>query len=297
MYFCIQLFCPLQTDATKQPYVFRININSDMFRNIIFVLTTIIFVLAGCNTNKKQLLIVCTNDSHSQVEPKDGKGGFAARADVLDSLRKAYPLNLLLDAGDMMQGTPYFNVYHGRMEIAAYNRLGYDAITLGNHEFDYGLDTLAVMLKLASFAVVSCNYVVKGTVLEGLVKPYVIFDRGGLKVAVIGFGVSPQSLILQTNFEPIKYLDPIERGNHYADSLKNAGIDYVIALSHLGYYTDGRDNDSTLAVRSKNIDLILGAHTHNIRKDTIILNADNKPVHYLQTHKSGLEMDKVVVEF
>lgn len=287
----------IQITVTKQQYMFRTNIISYMYKKTVSVLTTIIFILAGCNTDKKQLLIVCTNDSHSQVEAKEGKGGFAARADVLDSLRKAYPLNLLLDAGDIMQGTPYFNLYHGRMEIAAYNRLGYDAITLGNHEFDYGLDTLAMILKLASFPIVSCNYDVKGTVLEGLVKPYAIFERGGLKVAVIGFGVSPKSLILQTNFEPIKYLDPIERGNHYADSLKNAGIDYVIALSHLGYYTDGRDNDSTLAVQSKNIDLILGGHTHNIRKNTTILNADNRPVHYLQTHKSGLEMDKVVVEF
>ncbi len=259
------------------------------------ILTTIIM---GCRHKREQLLIVCTNDSHSQIDTKDNKGGFPARADIIDSLRKEYPLNLLLDAGDIMQGTPYFNIYHGRIEIAGYNRLGYDAITLGNHEFDYGLDSLAMCLKMASFDIVSCNYDVANTPLEGIVKPYSIFNRGGMKIAVIGFGVSPQSLILKSNFEPIKYLNPIDRGNYYADSLKKqAKIDFVIALSHMGYYTDCRDNDSILAKRSTNIDLILGAHSHNVRKDTIITNAVGKEVYYLQTHKSGLEMDKIIVEF
>ena len=269
-----------------------------MNKGIKFILTIMaVYIFTCCSDKKQELLILCTNDSHSHVEAKDGKGGFAARADVVDSLRKVYPLNILLDAGDMMQGTPYFNIYHGRIEIAAYNRLGYDAVTLGNHEFDYGLDTLAMFLKLASFPIVSCNYDVKGTPLEGIVKPYTVINKGGLKIAVIGFGVSPESLILQSNFAPVKYQNPIERGNYYADSLKNSGIDFIIALSHLGYFTDGRDNDSTLATNSKNIDLILGGHTHQVRKDTIITNAIGKPVHYLTTHKSGLEMDKVVVEF
>ncbi|RKV83795.1 MAG: bifunctional metallophosphatase/5'-nucleotidase, partial [Bacteroidetes bacterium] len=111
-----------------------------MNKGIKFILTIMaVSVFTCCSDKKQELLILCTNDSHSQVEAKDGKGGFAARADVVDSLRKVYPLNILLDAGDMMQGTPYFNIYHGRIEIAAYNRLGYDAVTLGNHEFDYGL--------------------------------------------------------------------------------------------------------------------------------------------------------------
>ena len=237
-----------------------------MNKGIKFILTIMaVSIFTCCSDKKQELLILCTNDSHSQVEAKDGKGGFAARADVVDSLRKVYQLNILLDAGDMMQGTPYFNIYHGRIEIAAYNRLGYDAVTLGNHEFDYGLDTLAMFLKLASFPIVSCNYDVKGTPLEGIVKPYTVINKGGLKIAVIGFGVSPESLILQSNFAPVKYQNPIERGNYYADSLKNSGIDFIIALSHLGYFTDGRDNDSTLATNSKNIDLILGGHDYNQR--------------------------------
>ena len=209
-----------------------------MNKGIKFILTIMaVSIFTCCSDKKQELLILCTNDSHSQVEAKDGKGGFAARADVVDSLRKVYPLNILLDAGDMMQGTPYFNIYHGRIEIAAYNRLGYDAVTLGNHEFDYGLDTLAMFLKLASFPIVSCNYDVKGTPLEDIVKPYTVINKGGLKIAVIGFGVSPESLILQSNFAPVKYQNPIERGNYYADSLKNSGIDFIIALSHLGYFT------------------------------------------------------------
>ena len=260
----------------------------------------IILLLASCaQPTKQQLLILCTNDVHSQIEAKDGKGGFAARADLVDSLRKIYPLNLLLDAGDMMQGTPYFNVYHGRMEIAGYNRLGYDAITLGNHEFDMGLDTLAMFLKLADFPIVSCNYDVRGTVLEGLVQPFAVFERGGMKIAVIGFGVSPQSLILPTNFDPIQYLDPIERGNFYADSLKNAGCDFVIALSHLGYYArvEGMPCDTILAAQSRNIDLILGGHTHDIKGEFEIQNLDNKPVKIVTTSSKGFEMGKTVVEF
>ncbi|MDR0829629.1 MAG: metallophosphatase [Prevotellaceae bacterium] len=267
-------------------------------KNKNLILIVIILLLASCTPKPQQLLILCTNDSHSQIEAKNGSGGFAARADLVDSLRQIYPLNLLLDAGDMVQGTPYFNVYHGRIEMAGYNRLGYDAVTLGNHEFDFGLDTLAMFLNLAAFPIVSCNYDVKGTPLENIVKPYAVFERGGMKIAVIGFGVSPKSLILPTNFEPIQYLDPIERGNFYADSLRKSGCDFVIALSHLGYYSDSIPvGDSILAVQSKNIDLILGGHTHDVRKDTTIMNVENRPVHYLTTKKAGLEMDKVIVNF
>jgi 5'-nucleotidase len=266
-----------------------------MYKTLFSILITIL-LLAGCSHKKQQLLILCTNDVHSQIEPRDELGGFAARADLIDSLRKIYPLTLLLDAGDMVQGTPYFNFYHGRIEAASYNRLGYDAVTLGNHEFDMGIDTLAMWLNMADFQIVSCNYDVRNTPLESIVKPYAVFDRGGLKVGVIGFGVSPESSILPSNFEPIKYLNPIEKGNFYADSLKNAGVDFIIALSHLGYFDD-KTGDLWLAQQSRNIDLILGGHTHDVRKDTIIMNANSKPVHYLTTQKAGLEMDKVIIEF
>jgi len=263
------------------------------------IIPFLIILLVGC-TPKQQLLILCSNDSHSQIEAKNNLGGFAARADLVDSLRKLYPLNLLLDAGDMVQGTPYFNFYSGRIEMEGYNRIGYDAVTLGNHEFDMGLDTLAMFLKIANFPVVSCNYDVRGTLLEGLVKPYVVFERGGMKIAVIGFGISPKSLILPTNFDPIKYLDPIERGNFYADSLKNAGCDFVIALSHLGL--ENSVNDSVLAAKSRNIDLILGGHTHSIKGEELkgefeFKNMDNKPVKLVKTSSKGLQMDKVIVEF
>ncbi|MDR3327222.1 MAG: metallophosphatase [Prevotellaceae bacterium] len=267
-----------------------------MWKKCSFLVITVL-LLMGCNIPpKQQLLILCTNDSHSQVEPNGDFGGFAARVELVDSMRTIYPLSLLFDAGDMVQGTPYFNFYHGRVEVEAYNRLGYDAVTLGNHEFDMGLDTLAMWLRLASFSVVSCNYDVKGTPLDTIVKPYAIFNKGGLKIAVIGFGVSPRSLILPSNFEPIKYLDPVERGNFYADSLRNAGCNFIVALSHLGYYSNNV-GDSMLAVQSRNIDLILGGHTHEVEIDTVLNNLDNKPVKVMQTHKAGLKMDKVVVEY
>ncbi|MDR1544106.1 MAG: metallophosphoesterase [Prevotellaceae bacterium] len=265
-------------------------------KNLIFLLTLLLSI--SCTQDKQQLLILCTNDTHSQIEAKDGQGGYAARAEVIDSLRNIYPLNLLLDAGDIVQGTPYFNVYHGRIEVEGYNRLGYDAVALGNHEFDMGLDTLAMWLKLADYQIVCCNYDVKNTPLENIVEPYAIFERGGMKIGVIGFGVSPESLILPANFEPVKYLDPIEKGNFYADSLKNAGCGLIIALSHLGYYNDSTVvSDLRLAQQSRNIDLILGGHTHNVCGKFTTQNLDNKPVTIMQTSKAGKEMDKIIVEF
>lgn len=267
-----------------------------MKKHTLIIILISLVTLTSCVEQKSKVQILCTNDSHSQVEPKDGRGGFVARKMLVDSLRTVYPNTLLLDAGDMMQGTSYFNLYHGRMEIAAYNRIGYDAITLGNHEFDFGLDTLAMFLRLASFPVLVCNYDVSGTVLEGLVKPYEVFERGGMRIGVIGFGISPESLILQTNFGGIKYQNPIERGNYYADSLRNAGVDFIVAVSHLGYSPGRGDDDHLLATQTSNIDLIFGAHTHANRMDTVFFNKLGKPVHYLKTHKAGQEIDRVVIE-
>lgn len=263
-------------------------------RLIIIFLSAIL--LASCGEKKSQVQLLCTNDSHSQVEPKDGRGGFVARKMLVDSLRAIYPNTLLFDAGDMMQGTPYFNLYHGRMEIAAYNRMGYDAITLGNHEFDLGVDTLAMFLRLASFPVLVCNYDVSGTVLEGLVKPYEVFERGGMRIGVIGFGISPESLILESKFGGVRYQDPIERGNYYADSLRGAGVDFIVGLSHLGYSPGKGVDDHMLATQTSNIDLIFGGHTHAHRLDTVFFNKLGKPVHYLKTHSVGQEIDRVVIE-
>lgn len=272
-----------------------------MFWKRLYLISLTVLLLVGCAEDApRQLVILHTNDSHSQVEPTaKGQGGFAARAELIDSIRQAHPDLLLLDAGDMVQGTPYFNFYHGRIETEAYNRMGYDAITLGNHEFDYGVDTLAAWLSDANFAVVCCNYDVLGTPLADIVKPYVVINRGGLKVGIIGLGVNPEGLILQTNFAPLRFMEPIERANHYADSLKQSGAaDFIIALSHLGYQAlEGEASDSLLARKSRHIDIILGGHTHADRGIFHIPNLDGRDVVVMKTAKSSVEIDKVVVSF
>lgn len=255
--------------------------------------------LASCR--RGDLVIVYTNDTHSQVEVCGGKnaglGGYVQRAGVIDSLRTLYPDMLLFDAGDFSQGSPYFNLYRGRVEVQGYNQMGYDVVTFGNHEFDNGLDTLAARLREARFDVVCCNYDVRGTVLEGLVKRAVVIKRGGWKVGVLGLGVSPESLISAVNFGGIRYLDPIVEANACADSLKReCGCDVVVALSHLGseYEDGGVPSDVLLAEQSRSIDVILGGHTHQlVKKRCANLNGDS--VLLLQNGKSGAYLSKVVI--
>ncbi len=259
------------------------------------------FILSPFDQSTRQLAILCTNDTHSQIEPaSDGKAGYAARKQFIDSVRVAYNNNvLLLDAGDIFQGSPYFNVFDGRLEIAAYNLMGYEASAIGNHEFDKGLDTLAVRMKEAEYQYLCCNYDVTGTVLEGLVKPYQVFEKQGLRVGVLGLGVEPKGLILDDYFGAIRYSDPIAAANRYAQILRdNERCDFVIALSHLGYSSNPEVmSDSLVAVNSEAIDLILGGHTHEIRGVFELPNRCGKNVTVMQTAKSGKEIDMVIVEY
>jgi 5'-nucleotidase len=246
-----------------------------------------------------------TNDTHSQVEPlEEGKrdalcGGYARRMGLINQERKKDPNLLLFDAGDFSQGTPYFNFYHGRVEIEAMNRMGYDAIMLGNHEFDNGVDTLAVVLKEAKFPIVCANYDVKGSALEGIVKPYTIIRRGNLYVGVFGIGVDPKGIIADRNFYPLQYLDPITTAQEVANTLKNEKkCDIIICLSHQGTHTstDGKLSDMELAQATKNIDIIIGAHTHKIVENLYIPNIDGDSVLLMQTGKAGARIGKIKVE-
>ena len=256
----------------------------------------------ACSQSKIQTLtIIHTNDTHSQVEPlEEGKrdalcGGYARRMGLINQERKKDPNLLLFDAGDFSQGTPYFNFYHGRVEIEAMNRMGYDAIMLGNHEFDNGVDTLAVVLKEAKFPIVCANYDVKGSALEGIVKPYTIIRRGNLYVGVFGIGVDPKGLIADRNFYPLQYLDPIITAQEVANTLKNEKkCDIIICLSHQGTHTstDGKLSDMELAQATKNIDIIIGAHTHKIVENLYIPNIDGDSVLLMQTGKAGARIGK-----
>ena len=250
--------------------------------------------MAGCCQERKPLQIIVTNDSHSQVMPLHGKGGFEARMWLIDSLREENPNTLLLDAGDIFQGTPYFNEFKGRVEVEAYNLMGYDAMTLGNHEFDNGLDTLAARIGEMDFPVVCANYDVTGTPLEGLVKPYTVIEGGGWRVGVFGLGVNPEGLILQNCFGDIKYIDPIEAARKCVRTLREKErCDAVILLSHLGYEDEnetGNVADVDVVAATEGIDVILGGHTHQVRGVFMHANAAGDTIPVIQEAKSALDI-------
>ena len=192
---------------------------------IVFLLAfTTITVFAS---SKIKLVILHTNDTHSQVEPTEKSGlktadmgGYARRMGVIAAIRAEEKNVLLLDAGDFSQGTPYFNFYNGRVEVDALNRMKYDALTLGNHEFDNGIDTLAVILKKAQFPVLSSNYKVDNTPLSTIVKPYLIVKRNGLRIGILTANVEPKGLIIESNYKGVVYEDPIDKANEIAAYLK-----------------------------------------------------------------------------
>ncbi len=257
------------------------------------------WLVACTQPESHTLTILHTNDTHSQVEPlEEGKrdakfAGYARRMGLINQLRKEDPQLLLFDAGDFSQGTPYFNFYHGRIEVDAMNRMGYDAITLGNHEFDYGVDTLALVLKDAQFDVVCANYDVTNSPLENIVKQYTIIQRSKTRIGVFGIGVNPHSLIAERNFYPLKYLEPIEMAQKTADILKlQKRCDLVICLSHQGTHM----GDVELAKATKNIDIIIGAHTHKILTDYYVRNMEGDSVLLAQMGKSGARIGKIMVE-
>lgn len=255
-------------------------------------------LIVACAPQADSLTILHTNDTHSQVEPiatgkRDGNhAGYARRLGIIQQERTIDPNLILVDAGDFCQGTPYFNFYHGRIEIDAMNRMGYDAITLGNHEFDNGVDTLAAVLKNAQFAIVSANYDVQGTPLEGIVQPYTIVSRAGIRVGILGVGVNPQGLIADKNFAPVQYLDPFSSAQEAATELKmRHHCDIIICLSHLGTQTDEK-----LAMQSKYIDVIVGGHTHKIITNHYVENSEGHSVLLTQMGKSGARIGKITLK-
>jgi 5'-nucleotidase len=266
-----------------------------MRHSFFFVLT--LFLMAAC-TPQDHLTILHTNDTHSQIEPKaNGQCGYARRMGLIEKERQADANLLLVDAGDFCQGTPYFNIYHGRVEIDAMNRMGYDAVTLGNHEFDNGLDTLAVIIKGARFPFVCANYDFTGTALEGLVKPYTVLSKGGLKVGVFGLGCDPKGLIAEKNFLPAQYNDPYPVAQAVTDELRAKGCDIVVCLSHMGTYGKAPEDvcDVNLAAQTRGIDVIIGGHTHRLYDRLKVANLDGDSVPVCQMGKGGAYLGKIVL--
>nr|WP_297165623.1 metallophosphatase [uncultured Dysgonomonas sp.] len=266
-------------------------------RNILLFSFLFIGLMVGA---QKKIVILGTNDTHSRIEPipendrnYGGMGGVVAREVFIDGIRKQDQNVLLFDSGDFVQGTPYFNLFHGRVEAQAMNLMKYDAGTLGNHEFDYGLDTLKMIVKKLNFPILNCNYDFSETVLKDDIKPYVILKRFGLKIGVLGVGVDPEGLIQKNKYEGMVFKPAISSVNFYAKILKDSKkCDLVVCLSHLGY-----NDDIKLAEQSKNVDIIIGGHSHTyMEKPDMRTNLDGKEVLIFQTGKSGAYVNKIEVE-
>ena len=251
------------------------------------------------------ITILHTNDTHSQIDPlppndrNAGKGGVARRATLVKKIRRENPNTLLVDAGDVMQGTPYFNFYRGEVEYKAMSAIGYDAGTLGNHEFDNGVEALSAALKFANFDLVSANYDVKGTVLEGRVKPYVVKTLGGIRVGLFGLGVSPVALITPANFKGVTYNDPVVSAREVVKTLREKErCALVVCMSHLGYYVDGKRGDSFVASQVDGIDFIAGGHTHTFMDQPVLQKQPcGAETMIFQVGKSGINVGRVDFTF
>lgn len=257
--------------------------------------------LAG--PRSKKLTILHTNDVHSRLEPFGddggkyaGQGGVAARAALIAQIRREEENVLLLDAGDIFQGTPYFNLYKGEPEMKAMAMMGYDATTMGNHDFDAGIEGFAKQLHHINFPVLIANYDFTKTVLEGKTKPYTIIKKAGIKIGIFGVGIQLKGLVPEDAYGDTKYLEPIQVANSISERLKKQEhCDFVICLSHLGYHYDyNKVSDKILAKESEHIDLIIGGHTHTfLDKPTTMTNKKGKEVIINQVGWAGLRLGRL----
>jgi 5'-nucleotidase len=257
------------------------------------------------SSDLKHITILHTNDVHSYIDPfpadhprNANMGGVARRAALIESIRKENKNVLLLDAGDIFQGTPYFNYYGGELEFKLMSMMKYDVSTLGNHDFDNGIDGLFSQLPNAKFEFVSANYDFKNTVLDSHVKPYTIKHVDGIKVGIFGIGIELDGLVDKKNYKETIYNNPIEAATDMAKILKTEQkCDLVICLSHLGFkYKDepNKPSDIVLAQKTKNIDLIIGGHTHTfLDKPVIEKNLEGKEVLINQVGCYGLNLGRI----
>ena len=250
-----------------------------------------------------KLTILHTNDQHSHIEPfpaNDPKypnlGGFARRASLIKKIRIEEKNVLLFDAGDIWQGTPYFNMFGGELEFKLMSEMNYDGATIGNHDLDNGIEGLVKQLPHAKFPFINCNYDFTDTPMHGKTIPYKIFEKEGLKVGVFGLGVELKGLVDKKNYGNTKYLDPIEKSAEHAHLLKKEmKCDLVIAVSHLGdRFEEKKVSDSVIARQSKNIDLFVSGHTHRfLDKPVVIKNTDGKDVLIVQAGFGGIKLGRV----
>lgn len=274
-------------------------------KRILTILTIAVAVTLTAAAKGRQLLILHTNDTHSCVLPLNpnladtmlaGRGGFLRRAAMIDQMRKEDKDLLLLDSGDFSQGSPYYTMFKGDVETELMNIMGYDAATIGNHEFDFGLENMARIFSKANFPIVCANYDFTGTVVEGLVKPYVIIKRKGVRIGIFGLSPKLDGLVMASTCAGVRYSDPIKTANAVADKLKNEEkCDVVICLSHLGWDEAGL-NDMEMMAKTRNIDLVLGGHSHSYFKTlNHVRNLDGKDVPNDQNGKHGIFVGKITL--
>ena len=253
------------------------------------------------------LTILYTNDVHSRIEPfsaNDPKypnmGGFSRRAAVVEQIKKENDNILLVDAGDIFQGTPYFNLYSGELEYKLMSMMKYDATTIGNHDFDLGIDNIVKQMPHADFSFINCNYNFSDTALHDKISPYKIFIKNGIKIGVLGYGIELEGLVDKKMYKETVYQNPVPIANATAKLLKqDLGCDYVIALSHLGFkFEEKKISDMSMAPLTENIDLIIGGHTHTFLEHPVKLaNRVGKEIFVTQVGWAGIWLGKLDVYF
>jgi 5'-nucleotidase len=261
--------------------------------------------LMSAKKKQQKLVILHTNDTHSNIDPFPvnhpkfpNMGGVSRRAGLIQSIRDQEEHVLLVDAGDIFQGTPYFNKFKGVLEMKTMAAMNYEIVTLGNHDFDIGMDAYKSALSNASFQVVNANYELSSTPLSDVVKPYTIVKKGGFKIGVFGVGVNLQGLVPVESWKGLTYQDPIQVAQKQADTLRKEGCDVVICLSHLGYeYKTNQVSDKVLAASTSGIDVIIGGHTHTFLEELQeFKNKDGKNVFVNQVGYGGLKLGRIDIE-
>ena len=284
-------------------------IYNKVVRLAIFALPFILLTLMPTEVQgkkPKQLVILHTNDTHSTIFPvneqlpdtmKAGRGGFLRRLAMLKEERQKHPDLLYFDSGDFCQGSAYFTMFKGDVEVGLMNQMGIDASTIGNHEFDFGLENMARIFKMANFPILCTNYDFTGTVMEGVCKPWIIIHRNGVKIGVFALCPKLSGLVSSKNCQGVKYLDPAKVALETATMLKEKQkCDMVICISHLGWENYRAEDDLYMIKNSRNIDLVLGGHTHTFMPTLEYeKNMDGKPVPVDQNGKHAIFVGKLVV--
>lgn len=276
-------------------------------KRISLIITLVLTVaLTSMAKGGKQLVILHTNDTHSCIFPLSealadtmlaGRGGFIRRIALLKEERQKHPDLLYIDSGDFSQGSSYYTLYKGDVEVGLMNEMGIDASTIGNHEFDFGLENMARLFRMANFPIICSNYDFTGTVVEGTVKPYIVLKRKGIKIGVFALCPKMEGLVDLQKCQGVKYLDPAKVANEMGDLLKNKlKCDLVICISHLGWDVKGHD-DNYMIENSRNVDLVLGGHSHTYLPILEhVNNLDGKPIPVDQNGKHAIYVGKLVLD-